>query len=959
MIRLRGGSVTSLLVVLVCCGQSHDPQVGSAESAITSSCSGPPPKVGVCELAVCTGGSWDVILKTPGSVCNGTGTCDSAGTCVPPPPPPSCDHPPPPRYAAFANSNYPNGADILTCTRPEPGVEQWHIEYPSIDRESTEYPVITFNAFDSVTVSATGCAQTGGTGFETWKRYVNPEESDGRESDKYYGTVYIDGATGIGDPAHPALQPLQHWIGPAFVTGGAISSYPNLGHLVLGYTDNNYADNGYWGHDDGNLGQCASSNKATVDVRVDHRPRSALTCAQWNSSYATPVAANVPELAQIASLLRTQAEVPLGLPVTPDTAAAGIAHFQVFQDGQPGQTTTISNRPLNSAELHADGCIYTAYTPVTAPAWYPADLAFDAYPNTGMVLRPWDPGVGVLPPPPSLSYLMTANRDPSHWLSTSVPGTCAGSGASWRSSAPRWIKTCPPPLPPAQWTPTNILGFPGTVPESSKISHSGAMCGWSTVGEPWDSDDCTDLTHTEWTWMTAAAGGFVTAEGVVTNSFLSGGDYGGSHNDMPSDHVTGIHSDPLTHTDGDNCGAFTVDEGEHCADWELDLLVDANHRDLLARDESQLNDRNGGDCQAKHGDLYRKGNEKADLRGALGIEGEQWYYPFGFRAEPGDRAVVRGAWIVDCGHSSWHGELHPASLVESSYLQDNDYSPVAGATWNRPLGLTNTWRARTGGAPATITKIILSPVFAESEIAVDIWPPARPCAGARLVTAKEDPTPNPAWSGINILSEFALPADNPNHLHVTFFRPGGARNLFVNRLGEVSNPDPALTFFTAYMAWWDTSGVACPAVGGPGSGVCVPNQGAACGSCGGVVDCNGSCTVPTPINLNASCGADGGYVQCDSSCSVPAYGDTSSGVDQDANIDLNGDGKADVCGRASTGLFCALSTGTSFGPVANWGANFFTDSGGWGAPPYYSNIRYPDLDGDGKADVCGRGVAGF
>ena len=34
--------------------------------------------------------------------------------------------------------------------------------------------------------------------------------------------------------------------------------------------------------------------------------------------------------------------------------------------------------------------------------------------------------------------------------------------------------------------------------------------------------------------------------------------------------------------------------------------------------------------------------------------------------------------------------------------------------------------------------------------------------------------------------------------------------------------------------------------------------------------------------------------------------------------DLNGDGKADLCGRGPDGLHCGLSTGASFDPVTLW-----------------------------------------
>jgi hypothetical protein len=72
--------------------------------------------------------------------------------------------------------------------------------------------------------------------------------------------------------------------------------------------------------------------------------------------------------------------------------------------------------------------------------------------------------------------------------------------------------------------------------------------------------------------------------------------------------------------------------------------------------------------------------------------------------------------------------------------------------------------------------------------------------------------------------------------------------------------------------------------------------------------------------------------------------------------DVNGDGKADVCGRAGDGIHCSISDGSGF-PTAVVGPAF-TDASNWGEPRYYETIQFPDIDGDGKADVCGRGGAG-
>jgi RHS repeat-associated protein len=72
--------------------------------------------------------------------------------------------------------------------------------------------------------------------------------------------------------------------------------------------------------------------------------------------------------------------------------------------------------------------------------------------------------------------------------------------------------------------------------------------------------------------------------------------------------------------------------------------------------------------------------------------------------------------------------------------------------------------------------------------------------------------------------------------------------------------------------------------------------------------------------------------------------------------DVNGDGKADVCGRNNGGIVCALSDGSGFPTIVAGPA--WSDADGWGAFQYYDTIRYPDINGDGKDDVCARGVDG-
>lgn len=74
-------------------------------------------------------------------------------------------------------------------------------------------------------------------------------------------------------------------------------------------------------------------------------------------------------------------------------------------------------------------------------------------------------------------------------------------------------------------------------------------------------------------------------------------------------------------------------------------------------------------------------------------------------------------------------------------------------------------------------------------------------------------------------------------------------------------------------------------------------------------------------------------------------------------VDLDDDGRADLCGRSPTGLQCHLSTGDGFGPAIAGPA--LTDETGWADYSNFSTLRFADVTGDGLLDACGRADAGM
>ena len=75
--------------------------------------------------------------------------------------------------------------------------------------------------------------------------------------------------------------------------------------------------------------------------------------------------------------------------------------------------------------------------------------------------------------------------------------------------------------------------------------------------------------------------------------------------------------------------------------------------------------------------------------------------------------------------------------------------------------------------------------------------------------------------------------------------------------------------------------------------------------------------------------------------------------------DVDGNGRLDLCVREPDGIWCALGLADVLeAPLQHWSSGF-TVADGWGAESHAPTIQLVDMDGDGKDDICGRGVDGI
>lgn len=75
-------------------------------------------------------------------------------------------------------------------------------------------------------------------------------------------------------------------------------------------------------------------------------------------------------------------------------------------------------------------------------------------------------------------------------------------------------------------------------------------------------------------------------------------------------------------------------------------------------------------------------------------------------------------------------------------------------------------------------------------------------------------------------------------------------------------------------------------------------------------------------------------------------------------VDISGDGRADLCARSARGVECALNDGGGRLGAPSLYSDAFSDEAGYAGDAYGSTLMFGDVNGDRRNDVCARHVLG-
>ncbi|MBI1748808.1 MAG: hypothetical protein HYR55_19815 [Acidobacteria bacterium] len=441
-------------------------------------------------------------------------------------------------------------------------------------------------------------------------------------------------------------------------------------------------------------------------------------------------------------LLRRRLEQPalynIGLPVSDPMSGEGISEWQLFQ--VPG------NRSLNAMEMRIDPpTLYVTRHPVVSPAWFPIDpSSTEVHRDTQRIedwVRDW-------------ATDRTASPKWEAFACESIVGPCDQTRYE-TPNFPRSGEVCgwtATPLGPPEWQPLLYAFSAGPDwmdrgVDSDQLHQIVQMDPLRALdimlfrGRP-DSRDWGDVLRAgnrPIFWYSTAA------EGIVTNSHLSGSDFGATHRSMPPDWELG---DPSQVYYRGPCNPVLA-QGQLCNDWNLSLKLDPEFDYLLAAP---------GDCRPHPAprplcyaccDSRFPGNFDEEDLGTLPIEIEQWQVPGGFRPEIGDRIMMVGRWIVDCGHDHWSTEIHP---IEAFVTSHNSATELSAESTLTNVILTSAWMGSRRDADGQMTV---------GTTVLNLYPPVRPTPDARLIIDQ-----NLNRFGIETTIE-AVPRENPNHFRLT------------------------------------------------------------------------------------------------------------------------------------------------------------------------------------------------
>lgn len=195
---------------------------------------------------------------------------------------------------------------------------------------------------------------------------------------------------------------------------------------------------------------------------------------------------------------------------------------------------------------------------------------------------------------------------------------------------------------------------------------------------------------------------------------------------------------------------LSLDDGQCRSDWNVHLLPLHPYRNLFAKNRETV--------ELEWEDYYSRA----------------WFLGFNADPKPGDLLFASGRWIIDCGHATYHSEIHPPFVVV----------PMRTETYKRTTA--------DPGRPATIAHIWVNGWYTGDPIEFDIFPPPRPSPDASLVIVK--PVDADAALGVNI--QWVA------HSHVRIRFTASPRRVHVTDAGEMKW-EAGRTYTGTWHLFWE------------------------------------------------------------------------------------------------------------------------------------------------------------